>query len=319
MAFSNHTEPFSCECRAFARLQESGHEELAIRCFGYILVNEEEKEMVDRFKVNFDSQLWGCFEEYKGRQRARFLGKRTGRQPPLRGIVKAFGQADPTLKLSVVKKLFRAIVRLHQLGIVGLDVADRQLVDGKMADLSQALTSPNFIMTPELNPFLSSEEVAFLENETFRYCRSDFARYEDAIWAWNDEHEDAKDRLWIQAFSEHQYNLRKVPSRDDRPYTFADPRLYDWKKSSLASESADAAMARGEKGQRSDGTTVKIGGSRESDAKKQRRLNPYPTRWYYDCDEEEAAQMRRFPDSHGSLNYEYRGGLIFPTRDQYRP
>jgi Kinetochore Sim4 complex subunit FTA2 len=40
-AFYNYSEPFSAECRAFGRFKESGHEELAIQCFGYVLLDEE--------------------------------------------------------------------------------------------------------------------------------------------------------------------------------------------------------------------------------------------------------------------------------------
>ena len=33
-AFYNYSEPFSCKCRAFGRLQETSHENLAVDCFG---------------------------------------------------------------------------------------------------------------------------------------------------------------------------------------------------------------------------------------------------------------------------------------------
>ncbi|KAK6384939.1 hypothetical protein LTS17_002502 [Exophiala oligosperma] len=326
-AFGNHAEPFNCECRAFARLQESGHEDLAIRCFGYVLINEEEeKEMVDRFEVSFDSEEVCGFPAHMGKQRARYPGKRSGRGPPLRAIVKAFGKVDAPFNASVAKKMFRDIVQLHQLGIASLDVANRQLVDGKPSDLSQALTTPNFIMTPELNPLLSSEQVARLENETFRCCRTDFSRLEDLVYVWNNEHEKARDKIWIDPFpSQSQRNLRKVPSRrNNLPYTFADPRLYDWRKSSLASDESEGsitATAKGGKRQRPGGAVDSVGGSRGSGAKKkQRRMDLFPARWYYECDDKEAADLDRFQDSYPRLtNYEYRDGLIFPPAPKKPP
>lgn len=39
-AFYNYSEPFSAECRAFGRLWDAGWEELAIRCFAYVLLDE---------------------------------------------------------------------------------------------------------------------------------------------------------------------------------------------------------------------------------------------------------------------------------------
>lgn len=40
-AFYNYMDPFNCEYRAFGRLQEADREELALKCFGYLLLDEE--------------------------------------------------------------------------------------------------------------------------------------------------------------------------------------------------------------------------------------------------------------------------------------
>ncbi|CAK7211959.1 hypothetical protein SCUCBS95973_001300 [Sporothrix curviconia] len=58
-------DPFYNECRAFGSLQESGHADMAIECFGYVLIDEEhERAMV------------------------------SSKPPPLRAIVKALGTAN---------------------------------------------------------------------------------------------------------------------------------------------------------------------------------------------------------------------------------
>lgn len=48
--FYNYSEPFSAECRAYGRLREAGWEELAVRCLGYVLLDEEhERVLKERF------------------------------------------------------------------------------------------------------------------------------------------------------------------------------------------------------------------------------------------------------------------------------
>lgn len=75
-AFYNYSEPFSCECRAFGRLQEACQEELATRCFGYLLLDEEhERTMMNQFshlKLDFNGN-----GDYPGLEnmRSRFPGK----------------------------------------------------------------------------------------------------------------------------------------------------------------------------------------------------------------------------------------------------
>ncbi|KIW12249.1 hypothetical protein PV08_09525 [Exophiala spinifera] len=290
-AFSAYSEPFNSECRAYGRLQESGYEELAIRVFGYVLINEEEEEeMMHLVEVEDDPDIqretWG-----NDAQRKRFPGKRTGRKPPFRAIVKAFGKVDleNPLKPSVLKKLFRNLLQLHQLGIVDLDIVPGNLVNGRLGDFSTAMTTPNFIMTPELNPSLSPEQVALLRGETFRLCRNDFKLLNEEVKLWNKQQKAAKDKMSFPELEQKpRYNLRKLPFRDARPYTFADPGLYDWKKSSMASGTGNTSVA--SRKRKAPGENVT-----------QKRLDPYPARWYYECSDED----RR-------VDYQYRDGVIFP-------
>lgn len=44
--FADYSEPFNCECRAFGRLQETGNEDLANKCYGYLLLDEEHENIV---------------------------------------------------------------------------------------------------------------------------------------------------------------------------------------------------------------------------------------------------------------------------------
>lgn len=70
-AFYDYVEPLHCECRAFGRLHKTGHEELAVRCFGY--VQDHKRALHSHFaNINFNGDI-----EYPGGDDMwpRFLGR----------------------------------------------------------------------------------------------------------------------------------------------------------------------------------------------------------------------------------------------------
>jgi len=136
-----------CECRAFGRLQEDGHEDLAVDCFGYVLLDEEhERVLLDRFPnitLNGNIELPDA-DDLRGRFRGR-----DARPPPIRCIVKESRERvgtteDDEVQPAAVTKLLGDIKRLQQLGIIRLDTGARQLVGGKIVDFSQAITVAPF-------------------------------------------------------------------------------------------------------------------------------------------------------------------------------
>ncbi|KAG8418655.1 hypothetical protein J3459_012175 [Metarhizium acridum] len=193
----NNSEPFNRECRSFGRLQEAGYEELAVKCFGYLLLDEEhERAMRDKF-TGMELEFDGNAERLGYKEaRSRFPGK-SGRPPPIRGIVKEFGFGVEELKTRDMKRLFRTMTQLHQLGIINLDVADRQLIGGKICDFSTAITVPHPITTPELNPhlYIESEALNMLQLGTFVICMNDYWTFDDMVRTWNEEHEDQKTEI----------------------------------------------------------------------------------------------------------------------------
>ena len=112
-AFYDYAEPFGCECRAFGRLHEAGHEELAVGCFGYVLLDEDhESALHSRFA---DIDFNGNIELPGGSDmRSRFLG-RDGRAPPIRGVVKEFMHQiqEDELQPVVFSKMLGDIGRLQ--------------------------------------------------------------------------------------------------------------------------------------------------------------------------------------------------------------
>ncbi|KAI6082226.1 hypothetical protein F4821DRAFT_264103 [Hypoxylon rubiginosum] len=120
--------------------------------------------------------------------RSRFPGK-DGRDPPIRGIIKEFGQGHEDLAEPLARKLFKGlltdIVRSQELGIIYIDVAFRQIISSRFSDFSTAITIPHFLTSPELNPNLNPDQISGMEFETFQLISSDYWSFDDMVHAWN--------------------------------------------------------------------------------------------------------------------------------------
>ncbi|KAG7292935.1 hypothetical protein NEMBOFW57_002980 [Staphylotrichum longicolle] len=312
-AFYEYSEPFSAECRAYGRLQEAGHEDLAVPCFGYVLLDERhERAVMDKFSdLDLDFNGNGDYPGYYD-MRSRFLG-RDGRAPPIRGIVKALGRAEEHMRTSDARRILREVVSLQQLGIFHVDVAHRQLIDGKIADFSTAVTTPHFLTNPELNPSLTPEWISAMEFETFRFCLADYWQFDDMVEEWNDEHDDPRDKVKVSALPgtrgrQSTYGLRSTPSRE-RVYSLVDPRRLGWGASATLSS---RRVAGGGTGQKGDGGTGGVSGRAIS--KPRRRLVARPPRWYYDCDPQTAAKLKTTRGYSLTLSWWAKDGLIFPRK-----
>ncbi|KAI5459080.1 kinetochore Sim4 complex subunit FTA2-domain-containing protein, partial [Mariannaea sp. PMI_226] len=237
-----YSEPFYAECRAFGRLQESGHTELATDCFGYILLDDEHEQIMrDQFKdaglaltFNGEYEADGCYD-VRGENRGK-----DGKLPPIRGILKECGTQDK-LNNKFAKKIKRDIHHLHQLGIFSIDPDIRQYVNGKIADFSTTMTTPHFVTNPELNPSLTPAMKTAMEHETFVRTVADYVDFDEMVDYWNREVEvygmgSPKDKVTVSGYPNQiycllnwsKYNLRSMPHRD-RAFAATDPRLYDWK------------------------------------------------------------------------------------------
>ncbi|KAI0545067.1 kinetochore Sim4 complex subunit FTA2-domain-containing protein [Xylaria curta] len=313
--FYNYTEPFNSECRAFGRLQEAGYEELAIKCFGYLLLDEEyERAMMNQFgsrSISFwDIDNTGDSDED---MRSIFSGK-NGRAPPIRGIVKEFGPTIKDMQEKDVKRIHQNIISLHQLGITGLDIADRQLINGKLSDLSTAITTPHFVTTPDLNPDLTPESTCAMELELFRIAKEDYHDIDAMVRLWNDEHRKGERPIQFRSFSDANYSpsncnkrLRDLSSRR-RVYTYVDPRRYDWRASSIGlGQGLQSEQKSGRKATESGHGKPRVGVSKTI------QLKTKPSWWYYDCNDKTAARLKN-PGYSYSLVWELKAGVIFPQK-----
>lgn len=244
-AFYDYQEPFSAECRAFGRLQETGNEDLAVPCFGYVLLDEEsERAMNAQCNLNYwtfngDIDFAGDRDEEMN-QRQRFLGK-NGRYPPLRCIVKAFGHAIPcaredTFQQTTARRLLRDLIKLQKLGIMQIDVGIRQVIDGKFGDFSTAITMPHFITSPELNPNLTLPAIDQIKKLTFQHCVNDYLDFDSMITEWNEWFGEKKGFMTIFAYPGGRgighgmrYDLRSGAKTVKQPlYSFVNPTKYGW-------------------------------------------------------------------------------------------
>ncbi|KAL8403808.1 hypothetical protein RB594_008891 [Gaeumannomyces avenae] len=298
-AFAQHSEPFYAECRAFARLQETGHQDLALACFGYVLLDEtHEALLLERFP---DTQLIGTgdgfaatfnFDNCPPQSNVRTMWPgRDGRAPPIRGIVKELAEEVPERDLNeaLAARMLADIGKFQQLGIFRIDVAPRQMLGNKtVSDLSTACTIPHWMATRALNPNLTPEQLEGMRLETFCRAKADYLQFDDEIDGWNDRYGATEGAIELRAFPGgkgapklRSYELRNKQARE-RVYTHVNPTSYDWRRKSSASK---------------------------------RPLRAKPRKWIYRFGEEpELAEGLR--SRHPDLNryyFEYKDGYIQPS------
>lgn len=312
-AFYEYLDPFNSECRAFGRLHESGHSELAVECYGYVLLDEDhERALRDRFPGR---KLEKLFQDNPGSRRRGFLTK-GGRPPPIRAIVKEFGTGMDRLRNRQMSKALKDMIQLHQLGIIGIDVAKRQFINGKLCDFSTAMTTPHFAMNPELNPLLTPLGISRMEFDLFLFSADDFGAFDEMIWEWNYRNKLQKDQVSVKAFPQlygypGTHNLRRKvsPATRERVFTLADPRLYDWRVSARGrDESSAEGLANGQssKGSSSSGRSV-------AKVSKTRRKFKKPPRWYYEGSKENMARMGRSRSGVRYFEWAFKRGFFVPT------
>ncbi|KAI0515188.1 kinetochore Sim4 complex subunit FTA2-domain-containing protein [Xylaria bambusicola] len=311
-AVYNYMEPFNADCRAFGRLQEAGCEELAIRCFGYVLLGEDnERAMMSQFdfnnwSFNVDIDETGYREEEE--QRLLYPGKDALGET----IDEDRGDVFPQ---GLARQLLRSVVKLQKLGIIEIDVAIRQMIDGKLGDFSSAITLPHFITNPELNPHLSPVMVRAITRQTFVHCMNDYLAFDSMIHSWNDEHD--RRRLSIQAFPggrgcshKARYNLRGSRAIERTLYTFVDPRRYSWTSNGVIRRAKALPVSRGH-------ATRSV--CRRNSRHLLRKLTARPDVWHYQSEKEEEEWAKSvgsctLPFPH-VLDWDFKGGYLFPVKN----
>jgi hypothetical protein len=221
--------------------------------------------------------------------RSRFLCS-DGSLPPLRGIVKEFGQSEEDLDNKSAKRLLRDIKHIQQLGITALDIAYRQIISGKLSDFSTAVTVPHFVSNPEWNPHLTPDWKSDLELELFTLCYMDYRSFDLIVHDWNEEHKDEKKkqvkvRALLEGWPPERRRLRNTPARE-RLYTYVDPRNY--KK------------------------YLPVTDKRGRIVKRKGALRRKPSLWYIECEAAPARRLKELEEIDGGIHWQYQNGHIAP-------
>ena len=206
----HHGDPFYCECRAYGRLKECGREDLAVKSYGYVILQTIEEQLISE---KFGISKWdrSITEEKK--------------QTPIRAIVKEFIDSGETLEPRMVPKMMKDLVAINRLGILVWDVREGNYLQGRLVDFSQARTVPHYQLT--IGP--ANYQLKSLDTDAYH----DFSEFDTwVIDAWNLEH---KVWIWDRFYPNGRYlrHLRKRQRFLERPSGIIAAARYDWKKPRL--------------------------------------------------------------------------------------
>ena len=137
--YIDYFDPFSCECRAYGRLKEANHEDVAVKTHGYLLLTpQQEAEVAQRvtgeaYNPRSGNNFWAREEQH--------------RKLPVRAIVKALASEthhDPAHS----RDMWTDLQVIHSLGILVQDTHGGNYMDGKLVDFSRAWTMCHPSMDP---------------------------------------------------------------------------------------------------------------------------------------------------------------------------
>ncbi|KAI1427510.1 kinetochore Sim4 complex subunit FTA2-domain-containing protein [Xylaria sp. FL1777] len=151
-----YTDPFYAECRAYGRIKEAVdkgevREKIAVNCHGYLFLGADDQRWLEDQGI------------YLGTERLNdeLLPIIAGAGKP-RALVKDFEIAGPELNKQTpqqIRKIFRRVWLLNQLGIYNRDVRAENFRNGWLVDFDTAYTLPHDIYNI-LPPFEAEETKA---------------------------------------------------------------------------------------------------------------------------------------------------------------
>lgn len=166
-AYFDYYDAFSCECRAYGRLQQEKREDLAVRAHGYLFLTPEQEHIVTCLIKGEDNRqqtpepdpldgdgLWGRYAEHRGQ--------------PVRCTVKDLVDETQAFEASQAPQLWQDLKDIHALGIMVGDIHLGNYLGGKLVDFSLAWT----MYHPGLDRIGMHTLYGFLREE-IRYGASD--------------------------------------------------------------------------------------------------------------------------------------------------
>ncbi|PHH91535.1 hypothetical protein CDD83_81 [Cordyceps sp. RAO-2017] len=161
-----HNDPFFAECRAYGRIKEAQAKgmlkrEVAVRCEGFLLLQDEDRKILEGKGVDFEGQDvaesgdcdsgGGDVDDQKQEEQKDFVGrpqkpgKRQGRQP-VRAIVKELASPESGVEAWSLRRILRDIRLLNQLKIYNRDIRKDNFRDEKLVDFGSSWTEPHCIL-----------------------------------------------------------------------------------------------------------------------------------------------------------------------------
>lgn len=171
--------PFNCEARAYGRLKETGNEDIAWKCYGYIALDE----------ATYSSDVWDKI----GLSRKDWFSQtidtdeKVADKPvfPILALVKEFiPDASKLGAIDIAKAhdMAQGINKLHDIGITHRDIQERNYVDSRIMDFSTSWTVPNM----RLDRALKWDDKEFIDQAD----TNDYFMFDNMIEQWNNDHPD---------------------------------------------------------------------------------------------------------------------------------
>ncbi|KAI7784819.1 hypothetical protein LA080_009138 [Diaporthe eres] len=201
--------PFNCEARAYGRLKETGNEDIAWGCYGYIALDEATYASAVWIRIGLPRRGW--FAQSIATDAEEFIpdASRLG-----------------ALDIGKAHDMAQGINKLHSIGITHRDVQDRNYVDSRIMDFSTSWTVPKV----RLDRALRWDPKRLIDEAD----TNDYFMFDDMIQKWNDEHPDMPPSSYRMTQGDNgsssSEEMEEIPilerMRDNRYLVLASS--YDW-------------------------------------------------------------------------------------------
>lgn len=192
--------PFNCEARAYGRLKETGNEDIAWKCYGYIALDEATYSSIVWDKIGLPRKDW--FSQYTN------TDEEVADRPvfPILALVKEFipdASKLGALDMAKAHDMAQNINKLHSIGITHRDIQDRNYVDSRIMDFSTSWTVPNI----RLDRALKWDPKQLIDEAD----TNDYFMFDDMIEKWNNEHPDLPPSDYRMTQGEKYRPVTKAP------------------------------------------------------------------------------------------------------------
>ncbi|CAJ2502217.1 Uu.00g096110.m01.CDS01 [Anthostomella pinea] len=138
----NYFDPFNNECRAYGRLKELGREDLAVQCYGYMILDKSDEKVLAKKGITrwYGEDCW--YPDNPGHDPSQPVPERG----PIRALVKEYVERTTSFEPKDVPRMHRELRALHRGGILHRDIKKDNYINSKFLDLSNSWTMPHVML-----------------------------------------------------------------------------------------------------------------------------------------------------------------------------